>query len=70
MDEFLAFIVVGIIFLSVIVGVIALGVAIGIHLVDPVGELPGWVGHQIGELLRWVGHQIGELLHWLDDVAS
>ena len=57
MDEFLTFIVGGIlliIFLSVIVGVIALGVAIGIHLVDPVGELPGWVGHQIGELLHWL----------------
>ena len=57
MDEFLTFIVGGIliiIFLSVIVGVIALGVAIGIHLVEPIGELPGWIGRQVADLLRWV----------------
>ena len=56
MDEFLTFIVGGIlliIFLSVIVGVIALGVAIGIHLVEPIGELPGWIGRQVADLLRW-----------------
>ena len=61
MDEFLTFIGGGIliiIFLSVIVGVIvgviALGVAIGIHLVEPIGELPGWIGRQVADLLRWV----------------
>ena len=57
MDEFLTFIIGGvllIIFLSVIVGVIALGVAIGIHLVEPIGELPGWLGRQFADLLRWV----------------
>ena len=56
MDEFLTFIVGGvllIIFLSVIVGVIALGVAIGFHLVEPIGELPGWLGRQVANLLRW-----------------
>ena len=57
MDEFLAFIVGGIlliIFLSVIVGVIALGVAIGFHLVEPIGELPDWIWRQVADLLRWV----------------
>ena len=43
-----------ILFLSVGVAVIAVGVAVGHHLVEPIGDLPGWAGRQVADLLRWV----------------
>ena len=46
--------VVVILFLSVGVAVIAVGVAVGHHLVEPIGDLPGWAGRQVADLLRWV----------------
>ena len=61
LDDFFAWLgalvvmaVVIILFLSIIVAVIAVGVAVGLHLVEPIGELPGWVGRQVADLLRWV----------------
>ena len=46
--------VVVILFLSIGVAVIAVGVAVGHHLVEPIGDLPGWAGRQVADLLRWV----------------
>ena len=46
--------VVVILFLSIGVAVIAIGVAVGLHLVEPIGDLPGWAGRQVADLLRWV----------------
>ena len=45
--------VVVILFLSIGVAVIAIGVAVGFHLVEPIGDLPGWAGRQVAGLLRW-----------------
>ena len=45
--------VVVVLFLSIGVAVIAIGVAVGLHLVEPIGDLPGWAGRQVAGLLRW-----------------